>query len=388
MCQRGYIEGYYGCLLSWPQRLALLEHLQRCHLDHYWYAPKEDVCHRLSWRQSYDNRWRQEFAAFCREAENRGVKVIAGMAPGLDFDFGHLSRYRAGDRSLEGCADMSVLVKKSQDLISDGAAIAALLLDDIDADFATRCGDFTSEGTAHAELANQLGATLDRPLWVVPRIYANELAADASDYLPDFVRTLDEQHTIVFCGSHIVAPQLAMPDWCASMVSPHKIVFWDNLYANDYCPRKLYVGPWTGRSQVESVLLNPTGMPATDALLLSIMSATDTSDDPVGCWREAMQQAGVPDVFYNVAEYFDKPPLPDCVPPTTNWADNLLRESQLEALEELLWRWKTPLSREWYPFLMSLKHDLLLATDELPRDRIIKTQSVPMTSRLLRDNLL
>ena len=29
-----------------------------------------------------------------------------------------------------------------------------------------------------------------------------------------------------------------------------------------------------------------------------------------------------------------------------------------EALDFLLWQWKTKISREWYPYLLSLKQDL------------------------------
>jgi len=40
----------------------------------------------------------------------------------------------------------------------------------------------------------------------------------------------------------------------------------------------------------------------------------------------------------------------------------------------MLWRWKSPLAREWYPFLFGLKHDLQLATDMVTDNRLAKTQ--------------
>jgi hyaluronoglucosaminidase len=57
-------------------------------------------------------------------------------------------------------------------------------------------------------------------------------------------------------------------------------------------------------------------------------------------------------------------------------------EKTFAAIERLLWRWKTPLSREWYPFIFGLKHDLLMAKGELPPLRITKTQT-PALSRFL-----
>lgn len=53
-----------------------------------------------------------------------------------------------------------------------------------------------------------------------------------------------------------------------------------------------------------------------------------------------------------------------------------------DAIERLLWRWKTPLSREWYPFIFGLKHDLMMAGGELPSLRVTKTQT-PALSELL-----
>jgi hyaluronoglucosaminidase len=66
------------------------------------------------------------------------------------------------------------------------------------------------------------------------------------------------------------------------------------------------------------------------------------------------------------------------VPPAPPPAD----KAAFDAIETLLWRWKTPLAREWYPFLFGLKHDLLIASGELPALRIAKTQTAPLRRRL------
>ena len=41
---RGYIEGYYGKLLTWDERSRLLKQMQRLGMTGYLYAPKEDAC--------------------------------------------------------------------------------------------------------------------------------------------------------------------------------------------------------------------------------------------------------------------------------------------------------------------------------------------------------
>ena len=368
--QQGYLEGYYGRLLDWSERQSLLQQIGELSLNTYFYAPKEDIHHRLQWRTDYPAHWRNAFGAFCQQARAENVRLVAGVAPGLDFDFADLPNGQ----------DYQLLLAKLTQLLSDGADTLALLLDDIDEDFAARRGSFTQEGTAHATLANRLSKDLTHPLWVVPRIYANELAVDAPDYLPHFIEALDADNAVVYCGSHVVAPVIDRDDGYNGLRSSHEIIFWDNLYANDYCPRRLFVGPWTGRREHHNVLLNPTGMPATDRLLLTLMSKTIAGTEPTVAWTAAMKAHGVPDSFLSLASFFDKP----CWPVEYHPAAAFGTDEQFDALDTLLWRWKSPLAREWYPYLMSLKHDLLLASGALPEDRMIKTQPNPLVSRLIR----
>ena len=47
----GYIEGYYGRLLSWKNRKLIIKSLNKNNMNTYFYAPKEDVCHRIYWRK-------------------------------------------------------------------------------------------------------------------------------------------------------------------------------------------------------------------------------------------------------------------------------------------------------------------------------------------------
>ena len=47
----GYIEGYYGKLLTWENRKLIINSLKKNNMNTYFYAPKEDVCHRFNWRK-------------------------------------------------------------------------------------------------------------------------------------------------------------------------------------------------------------------------------------------------------------------------------------------------------------------------------------------------
>jgi hyaluronoglucosaminidase len=372
----GYIEGYYGRLFDWRDRNRLLGGVAAAEMTSYFYAPKEDARHRQFWRQPYDKAWQAEFTQFATIAAAKNIHLIAGIAPGLDFDFASL------DASMDQKNDFTILVAKARQFLANGASMIALLMDDIAADFEARSGSFKNEGRAHAALANRLGLAIDAAILIVPRIYADSLITpddtQSLAYLEQFTSHLDPQHQVVYCGDDIVAPR-PFGD-AGGHLDPASIIIWDNFYANDYCPRRLFLGPWRN-TDMPHIMLNPTGMIETDLLLLGLMAggrdqAGRGSEAGKIYWRELMQKAAVPDVFFDIAAYFDAPYgfAAEFVMPSAKTA--------LAALDILLWRWKSPLQREWYPHLMGLKQDILLANGELPLERIEKTQMAPLARQL------
>ena len=378
----GYIEGYYGRLLSWPDRMRLLDKLRNLDMNAYFYAPKEDRRHRFNWREPYDCAWRTRFSAFCQTAAGNKIQVVAGIAPGLDFDFAQIDRGK----------DMLCLIDKAEKLREDGANHIALMLDDIDLDFHNRCGPFSSEGTAHGMLVNALSDALNCPIQVVPRVYANEIAAESPHYLAEFTAVLESEHRIYLCGSTIVARSLRMSDFLAHAPDRrNSVIVWDNRYANDYCPRRLYVGPWNGRDKISNIMLNPTGMIETDLLLLEIMkNCQENPLDVQSAWRSSLASHGIPDEFLAIANFFNEPVYTGDTLSTLQSAGTLCLDTQadsnidkqLAAIETLLWQWKSPLSTEWYPYLMGLKHDLLIGNHRLADDRLFKTQNLPLAIHL------
>ena len=88
----------------------------------------------------------------------------------------------------------------------------------------------------------------------------------------------------------------------------------------------------------------------------------------------------LPPAFFTLAYHFDAPFgfAPKFAPPPAEMA--------LDAVDQLLWQWKSPLQREWYPVLMGLKQDLLIADRHLPDERIVKTQTAPLSGALVKPN--
>ena len=50
----------------------------------------------------------------------------------------------------------------------------------------------------------------------------------------------------------------------------NRVIIWDNFYSNDYCPRRLFIGPYFGRQNIKNIMINPTGLIKTDLLILDI----------------------------------------------------------------------------------------------------------------------
>lgn len=361
---RGYIEGYYGRLLTWQERRRIITGLATLGMNAYLYAPKEDPCHRVNWRNAWSDDWITEFTAMCDAAAACGVSVFAGIAPGLDYD---------PDRD---SAEFDTLLAKALSLQAAGAHAIVVMFDDIEPPSPTLDPTLAGEIDLHAGIAARLAARLDVPTLVVPRIYADEISDAAADSYHALAAALPADMPLFHCGSHIVAGADPLSGTTTPAVDSfhQRLILWDNHYCNDYCPRRLFVGRHAGRTGVRDLMLNGTGMVETDMLLLGLMAA---GDDKMA-WREALATAGVPEAFHHIATWFDGPVAADMVPPAPPPAG----KAALDAIETLLWRWKTPLAREWYPFLFGLKHDLLIASGELPALRIAKTQTTPLYRHL------
>jgi len=359
---RGYIEGYYGRLLSFEERHLLLSTLHDLSMDSYLYAPKEDVFHRFDWRRPYPKDWCAKFAWFCAVARSKHIKILAGIAPGLDFAF-----YNNKD-------DKARLRAKAEQLTGAGADGLVLMFDDISADLSVFERAGISEGQAHARLASWLQAETGCPVFLVPRLYADEIEGDHAAYAADLNQHLAEDITVFTCGVTIVAEKISLPDKAGILADKLRqpLIIWDNLYSNDYCPRRLFTGEWTGRKEVDPILLNGTGMPETDKLLLGLMAGKDR--------KVLFAKAGVPTAFAHIEcclwhPFFSGQARAAAQPDP---------QEVLEALEELLWQWKGQLAREWYPFLFGLKGDLLIAGGDMENERIAKTQTNALASVLTK----
>jgi len=371
----GYIEGYYGRLLNWEERGKIISKLKANKMNFYFYAPKEDEKHRLHWKLEYDKHWVLNFKNFCKKANLNYIKVIVGISPGISFNF--LDFEKHGQKS----NDFNTLFKKCQFFLNNGADEIALLFDDLPNNFKNVFGKSFSEGYAHASLANQLLFFLKRSIYVVPRIYADQLILEDKNYLVDFGKFIKKENITFYSGKNIVSKLIDKSTILnISKVIPTRFVIWDNFYSNDYCPRKLFLGPYIGRSSINHIMINPTGLIETDLLILDIVKATKNSLKPNLEWKKVLIKHKIPIQFYDVSNYFLKPDFGNN-PRLRKYSSS---QKTITSLDFLLWKWKSPLSREWFPFLLGLKHDLQIIENSFSSERVIKTQTKALANYIIK----
>jgi hyaluronoglucosaminidase len=366
----GYIEGYYGKLLNWDHRKSIIKQLNKNNMNYYFYAPKSDHFHRQNWKIDYPILWYKEFAIFCKYANFHNIKVIAGISPGLDFKF---------ENEIEKSKDFNLLRFKANKLLKYGANSISLLLDDIPNDFNVNNSNL-KEGETHALLANLLGKHIKKNLYFVPRVYADELESPSKLYIKGLTKIIDPTISIFYSGKNIVSKSINVDITNIFLkFKNNRVIIWDNLYANDYSPRKFFVGPWTKRDNIKDIMINGTGMIKTDLLILDIVYNFKKSKVNKSILLNIYKKNKIPKQFFKISKYFYHPGFGS----NPKLVEFKFSQFEIDCIDHLLWKWHSDLSREWYPFLMGLKQDLLIANKKFSKERIVKTQSVPLARKIL-----
>jgi hypothetical protein len=382
----GYIEGYYGRLFGWPERRAMLDHLAAGKAGTgataaYLYAPKEDPLHRRDWRIPYPAAWRTRFGELARAGRRQGVEVIPGMAPGLSFDYRAVADYRS-------------LLGKLRAFQRLGCRTLALLMDDIPASLPSAArGHFRSLGEAHGLLLRRLlddlrASDAEARLWFCPTVYTDQFATgpiEKDPYLADLAETMPKEIALMWTGPRIIAPKLDRTAlaWLSGRFGGN-LVIWDNLYADDYCPNKVFLGPFAGRGReawtlTRGILLNPTGLPATDRLLLDLLAAHRRGEPDVRAWKKALARHAVPGEFLVVAPFLASPFF---IPGPKDLAPRRVAAMR-KALKFLIWDWKGTLHQEWYPYLFMLDADLKASEDGVRDEEWVRKRYSPLVARLI-----
>jgi len=255
----GVVEGFYGRPWTASQRRELFGWMQSWGLNTYLHAPKDDLKHRTRWREPYSTAESTALKSLIANCRRRGVRFVHAIAPGLDLD--HSSR-----------ADAAALRGKTNQLIKLGCRHFALLFDDISpALSATDRRRFRTVAAAQCHVANGLlrfiraGGAVGS-LMFCPTPYCGRMCRPSvreSDYLREVGELLDHDIQVLWTGPEIVSETISVESIRElRSVIGRKPLIWDNLHANDYDLRRIYLGPYSGRplelrEEVLGILSNP-----------------------------------------------------------------------------------------------------------------------------------
>ncbi|XP_072433853.1 protein O-GlcNAcase isoform X2 [Chiloscyllium punctatum] len=238
------------------QRMVLFKWMQRWGLNVYMYGPKDDLKHRLLWRETYSAEESVQLKALVLAAQECGVEFVYAISPGQDITF-------------SSSCDLSLLKQKLRQVKGFGCMAFAILFDDIDhAMCPTDKETFSSFAHAQTSVANEIYQYLGEPpiFLFCPTEYCSSLcypSLSKSYYLKVIGNELQPGIGIIWTGSTVISKEIT-PESVeeVQVVIKRRPLIWDNLHANDYAQRRVFLGPYKGRasslvSKLHGMLLNP-----------------------------------------------------------------------------------------------------------------------------------
>uniref|UniRef100_A0A672URP6 GH84 domain-containing protein n=1 Tax=Strigops habroptila TaxID=2489341 RepID=A0A672URP6_STRHB len=169
--------------------------LRRWGLNCYMYAPKDELKHRLLWREPYTEHEAAHMCSLIEAAQEQGVEFVFAISAGQDMVFSS-----AGDRLL--------LQQKLRQVAAMGCRSFALLFDDIDPCMCQADRDaFPSLAQAQASVANEVYQELGQPpiFLFCPTEYCSSLCSPSpsqSCYLLTIGRELLPGISVIWTGEH------------------------------------------------------------------------------------------------------------------------------------------------------------------------------------------
>ncbi|XP_023245639.1 protein O-GlcNAcase isoform X3 [Copidosoma floridanum] len=251
----GVVEGFYGRPWTTEQRKDLFRKLKKWGMDSYLYAPKDDYKHRAYWRDLYTVEEAEHLTGLITAAKESGITFYYALSPGLDITYSSVKEVTALKRKLE---QVSLF----------GCQAFALLFDDIEPEMSETDKEvFQSFAHAHVSITNDVFQHLGQPYFLLcPTQYCAARAmpnVSASEYLNTIGNKLAKEIDIMWTGAKVISRQLTLESIEEiTEVFRRPPVIWDNLHANDYDQKRVFLGPYSGRSpdlipKLRGVLTNP-----------------------------------------------------------------------------------------------------------------------------------
>ncbi|KAJ7397570.1 Protein O-GlcNAcase [Pitangus sulphuratus] len=230
--------------------------LQKWGLNTYLYAPKDDYKHRMFWREMYSVEEAEQLMTLISAAREHEIEFIYAISPGLDITFSNPK-------------EVSTLKRKLDQVSQFGCRSFALLFDDIDHNMCAADKEvFSSFAHAQVSITNEIYQYLGEPdtFLFCPTEYCGTFCYPNVAQSP-YLRTVGEKLLpgieVLWTGPKVVSKDIPVESIEeVSKIIRRAPVIWDNIHANDYDQKRLFLGPYKGRStelipRLKGVLTNP-----------------------------------------------------------------------------------------------------------------------------------
>ena len=335
--KKGFIEGFYGRFMSPEDRALVLNKLKSLSMDFYIYGPKEDPFHRSEWTSVYPENKAKDLQDLRVQGERLGIRTYMALSPliGTSDDL---------NKAHEN------ILKKINQFKKLGFVDFALFFDDVDYERNDHLANIHSK--ILCSVKDFIGE--GNSLIFCPTVYCNRFASgdlSNSSYLKALSKMIPETIPMLWTGKEVVSETIKEEDIIQlKQVINNPIIIWDNYYANDYCPRKLFIGEYQGRSfsekTISAVGINPTGLPLTDSIILAQVEGSMST-------KEILNENNVPECFNKILPFFNGPFDKPAELEGIEQIEDLLKLSSPLCID-----WKSELQLEWAPYLWNFFIDL------------------------------
>uniref|UniRef100_A0A2K6DUL9 Protein O-GlcNAcase n=1 Tax=Macaca nemestrina TaxID=9545 RepID=A0A2K6DUL9_MACNE len=237
-------------------RSVLGRRVVKWELNTYLYAPKDDYKHRMFWREMYSVEEAEQLMTLISAAREYEIEFIYAISPGLDITFSNPK-------------EVSTLKRKLDQVSQFGCRSFALLFDDIDHNMCAADKEvFSSFAHAQVSITNEIYQYLGEPetFLFCPTEYCGTFCYPNVSQSP-YLRTVGEKLLpgieVLWTGPKVVSKEIPVESIEeVSKIIKRAPVIWDNIHANDYDQKRLFLGPYKGRStelipRLKGVLTNP-----------------------------------------------------------------------------------------------------------------------------------
>ncbi|XP_065372571.1 protein O-GlcNAcase [Calliphora vicina] len=251
----GVIEGFYGRPWTTEQRKDLFRKLKKWGMDSYVYAPKDDYKHRAYWRELYTVEEADHLSGLIAAAKEQGITFYYALSPGLDMTYSSQK-------------ELQTLKRKLDQVSQFGCGAFALLFDDIESELSKSDKEvYQTFANAQVSVTNEIFTHLGNPRFLFcPTQYCSTRAVPSvhdSEYLNTLGSKLNHEIDIMWTGSKVISKIITLESIQEiTEILRRPPVIWDNLHANDYDQKRVFLGPYSGRSpelipHLRGVMTNP-----------------------------------------------------------------------------------------------------------------------------------